>query len=135
VYRVQAWLEDFALAEKDGEKEVLLGPAQLKPEKVVWDTIRLLNFDAIYDGYVAQSPTPERFLDTLIRLEREVFHVEHAQPKAARKAYFYIGDPINLKDHLADYQRDRISTIDQLATQLRHTMQTNLAKISSAASR
>ena len=135
VYRVQAWLEDFALAEKDGEKEALLGPAQLKPEKVVWDTIRLLNFDAIYDGYVAQSPTPERFLDTLIRLEREVFHVEHAQPKAARKAYFYIGDPINLKDYLADYQRDRTSTIDQLANQLRQTMQINLAKISSAVSR
>ncbi|WP_199316961.1 hypothetical protein [Chroococcidiopsis sp [FACHB-1243]] len=29
---------------------------------------RLLNFDAIYDGYVAENLTPERFLDTLTRL-------------------------------------------------------------------
>ncbi len=135
VYKVQAWLEDFALAEKDDEAAVLLGPDRLKPEKVVWDTIRLLNFDAIYDGYVAQSPTPERFLDTLIRLEREVFQVEHAQPKAARKAYFYIGDPINLKDHLADYQRDRTGTISYLATRLHLKMQTNLVKIGNAVSR
>lgn len=130
VYRVQAWLEDADLVDGDVEKDVLLGPEQLKPEKVVWDTIRLLNFDAIYDGYVAQSPTQERFLDTLIRLEREVFHLEQAQPKAARTAYFYIGDPINLKDYLADYRSDRTGTIERLSQQLHQTMQTNLNKLS-----
>ncbi|HEY9661811.1 MAG TPA: lysophospholipid acyltransferase family protein, partial [Allocoleopsis sp.] len=31
--------------------------------------MRVLNFDAIYDGYVGEKPTPERFLDTLTRLE------------------------------------------------------------------
>ncbi|MEL6937904.1 MAG: 1-acyl-sn-glycerol-3-phosphate acyltransferase [Cyanobacteria bacterium J06598_1] len=130
VYRVQAWLEDSDLLEGEAGTKPLLGPNQVTPEAVVWDTIRLLNFDAIYDGYVAQSPTPERFLDTLIRLEREVFHVEHAQPKAARKARFSIGEPINLKDYLADYQRDRTGTVDRLAAQLHQTMQDNLTQLS-----
>ncbi|MEL6552658.1 MAG: 1-acyl-sn-glycerol-3-phosphate acyltransferase [Cyanobacteria bacterium J06621_11] len=130
VYRVQAWLEDADLVDGEAEQDVQLGPNQVKPEKVVWDTIRLLNFDAIYDGYVAQSPTQERFLDTLIRLEREVFHIEQAQPKAARTAYFYIGEPINLKDYLSDYRRDRTGTIEQLSGELRQTMQSNLDKLS-----
>lgn len=49
-------------------------------EVIYRDVLRLLNFDALYDGYVAEFPTPERFLDTLTRLEREVFNIE--QPKA-----------------------------------------------------
>lgn len=134
VYKVQAVLDDTEPTE--GEKAVkidLLGPERLTRDEVYWDTVRLLNFDAIYDGYVAESPTPERFLDTLTRLEREVFHQEHAQPKAPRKACFYIGDPINLKDYLDDYQRDRTATIDQISKNLRTTMQHNLDKMSRTA--
>ncbi|MGB7085083.1 MAG: 1-acyl-sn-glycerol-3-phosphate acyltransferase [Phormidesmis sp.] len=116
VYKMQALLEASALAEA----------SQAQANAIYWDTVRLLNFDAIYDGYVAESPTPERFLDTLTRLEREVFHLEHTQPKALRKACFYIGMPINLKDYLADYQCDRTNTIDDLAEHLRHIMQSNL---------
>ena len=124
VYKVQALLEDAETAGDDSTYE--LGGKRLAREDLYWDTVRLLNFDAIYDGYVAESPTPERFLDTLIRLEREVFHLEHAQPKAPRRAYFHIGEPINLKAYLADYQRDRSGTIDTLAESLRQTMQANL---------
>jgi 1-acyl-sn-glycerol-3-phosphate acyltransferase len=118
VYKVQALLEQIPL-EQTSLQQIL--PA------LYWNTIRLLNFDAIYDGYVAESPTAERFLDTLTRLEREVFHIEHAQPKAPRKACFHIGEPINLKDYLADYQRDRSGTIDQLSEQIRQIMQRNLS--------
>ncbi len=117
VYKVQALLEDAAVT-----------APKVTHESLYWNTVRLLNFDAIYDGYVAESPTQERFLDTLTRLEREVFHLEHAPPKAPRRACFYIGEPINLKDYLADYQRDRASTIDHLAAQLHQTMQSNLNK-------
>jgi hypothetical protein len=127
VYRVQALLEE-RLAAHTGEGPMALNG--LDAETLYWNTIRLLNFDAIYDGYVAESPTPERFLDTLMRLEREVFHQKQTpQPKAFRKACFYIGDPINLKAYLADYQRDRSKTSDRLAEQLRQIMQTNLNRL------
>ncbi|MBE9079246.1 1-acyl-sn-glycerol-3-phosphate acyltransferase [Romeria aff. gracilis LEGE 07310] len=102
---------------------------QDKYEAVHWITMRLLNFDAIYDGYVAEAPTPERFLDTLIRLEREVFQIEHPQPKAHRRACFYIGDPINLRHYLDDYAADRTATIEALTEQLRQTMQDNLNQL------
>ncbi|MEL6493010.1 MAG: 1-acyl-sn-glycerol-3-phosphate acyltransferase [Cyanobacteria bacterium J06621_3] len=119
VYKVQAVLEELAQSE----------PKTMTPEEIFWDAVRLLNFDAIYDGYVAEAPTPERFLDTLIRIEREVFHIEHAQPKAARRACFHVGEPLNLKDYLADYQRDRSGTVDRLAIQLHQTVQANLDSI------
>ena len=122
VYKVQATLEEIAT----GEQLERAVPKGYLWDSLYWDTVRLLNFDAIYDGYVAESPTPERFLDTLTRLEREVFHIEHAQPKAPRRACFHIGDPINLKDYLADYKRDRTGTVDLLAERLRTLMQENL---------
>ncbi len=130
VYKVQALLEEAEVSGDEGDYD--LAGKKLTREELYWDTVRLLNFDAIYDGYVAESPTPERFLDTLMRLEREVFHLEHAQPKAPRKAYFHISDLINLKDYLADYQRDRSGTIDQLSEHLRQTMQRDLNKMSSS---
>mgnify|MGYP001791359620 CR=1 FL=1 len=138
VYKVQALLEDLDLVDDGSDVDpsakqntVLLGPNQLKPQDVYWDTIRLLNFDAIYDGYVAEAPTPERFLDTLTRLEREVFHLVDAHPKAPRQACFDVGEPLNLKAYLSDYRRDRSGTVDRLAAELRQTMQANLDKMSS----
>ena len=95
---------------------------------------RLLNFDAIYDGYVAENPTPERFLDTLIRLEREVFEIDQPKPKGFRQAIVKIGTPVNLKDFFADYQRDRDckeqtsrnKTVSQVMLQIQQEVQNNL---------
>ncbi|MEA5466630.1 1-acyl-sn-glycerol-3-phosphate acyltransferase [Leptothoe sp. PORK10 BA2] len=114
VYKIQALLETEepkTIAEDDA---------------LYWTTVRLLNFDAIYDGYVADDPTPERFLDTLMRLEREVYQVEHIQPKAHRQAIFRVGEPINLKHYVADFRRDKAGTVGQLTEQLRQGVQTNL---------
>jgi 1-acyl-sn-glycerol-3-phosphate acyltransferase len=105
-----------------------------------WDivlkaTARVLNFDAIYDGYVSEKPTPERFLDTLIRLEREVFKIDQPHPKGYRQAYLRIGKPINLKEHVADYRLDRATTVNQIVQQLHHTVQRNLDVLSEATAR
>ncbi|ESA37045.1 acyltransferase [Leptolyngbya sp. Heron Island J] len=114
VYRVQALLES------EEPKTVA------EDDALYWTTVRLLNFDAIYDGYVAADPTPERFLDTLMRLEREVYQIEHIQPKAHRQAIFRVGTPINLKDYVQDFRRDKAGTVNRLTEQLRATVQENL---------
>lgn len=86
----------------------------------------LLNFVAIYDGYVAAAPTPERFLDTLTRLEREVFGINQPRPKGQRDVMVQIGSPINLKDWFEAYQSDRPGTVTQLSQQLQQTVQHQL---------
>lgn len=88
--------------------------------------LRVLNFDAIYDGYVAAAPTPERFLDTLIRLEREVFGIDKPPPKGHRVALLRIGNPINLKDHFEAFQKNKVETVSAIAQQLQNAVQTGL---------
>lgn len=97
--------------------------------------IRVLNFDAIYDGYVAEKPTPERFLDTLVRFEREVFNIDKPRPKAHRQAFLRVGQPVRLQDYLDAYSRDRAGTVATLVQQLQQTIQHNLNILSEATAR
>jgi hypothetical protein len=98
-------------------------------------TSRVLNFDAIYDGYVGTKPTPERFLDTLIRLEREIFDIDQPPAKGHRQAFVRVGNPVNLKEYLLDYQSNRAETVNRLVQQLQTTVQTNLDLLSEATAR
>ena len=123
VYKIQAVLEEQsqALETLDAGKAGVLYQA----------TERLLNFAAIYDGYVAESPTSERFLDTLMRLEREVFQLPKPIAKGPRKAIVRMGEPVNLKDYVQAYKQDRGTTTTQLTQQLQQAVQTNLDLINS----
>lgn len=97
--------------------------------------MRILNFDATYDGYVAEKPTPERFLDTLVRFEREVFGIDQPRPKAHRQAFLRIGQPVTLKDKLEAYRHDRARTVTALVEQVQQTIQRNLDILSDATAR
>lgn len=125
VYRAQQVLRSQADAEDDSKQW-----SKAAMEKAL---SRLLNFDAIYDGYVAANPTPERFLDTLIRLEREVFAIDHPPPKGDRRAIVRVGDAINLKDHFEDYQRDRHQTIQTLMLTIHDRVQEQIDQTNRAA--
>jgi 1-acyl-sn-glycerol-3-phosphate acyltransferase len=135
VYRIQHALEKaYTATGEEGSNGVYIDGADS------WEVMRkslsrVLNFDAIYDGYVAERPTPERFLDTLIRLEREVFNIDQPPAKGRRQAFLRVGKPVRLKDHLADYGRDRSATVTQLTQQLQQTVQRNLNVLSEATAR
>ncbi|OKH13757.1 1-acyl-sn-glycerol-3-phosphate acyltransferase [[Limnothrix rosea] IAM M-220] len=98
-------------------------------EKLYQSTMRLLNFDAIYDGYVEAYPTPERFIDTLTRLEREVFRVEIPEPKGLHEAWLKVGEPLNIQDYAEQYQGDRQGTIAQLTDKMQFEVQNNLLEM------
>ncbi len=113
VYRVQAIVEE----QENPSPEL---------QKIYQSTVRLLNFDALYDGYVAAAPTAERFLDTLTRLEREVFNIDQPEPKGDRLAYVKLGDPVNLADYYEAYRGDRTATVEELTAQMQQVVQANL---------
>lgn len=127
VYRIRHALEN--------RRNTLLADGTDGWQVMLRATTRVLNFDAIYDGYVAEKPTPERFLDTLIRLEREVFSIDQPPPKGYRQAFVRIGQPIRLQAHLEAYGVDRPSTVDQLVQQLHQAVQRNLDVLSEATAR
>lgn len=118
VYKIQSVLEERAQnwTEIEGETYNFISKA----------TFRLLNFDAIYDGYVADFPTPERYLDTLTRLERAIFNIDQPKPKANRNVYIRVGDAVNLKDHFESYKENRTETIEKLTNELQNRVQKNI---------
>ena len=95
-------------------------------EHIYLTTVRLLNFDAIYDGYVAEKPTPERFFATIDRFEREVFKIDRAKPKGRRKIIATIGASINLKDYWQAYQTEKEQTISYITQTAQQQVQANL---------
>ncbi|MEM8604904.1 MAG: lysophospholipid acyltransferase family protein [Cyanobacteria bacterium P01_H01_bin.121] len=130
VYRLQHYLQrqqdSMHEAEPDAANNTERVELSWPPELITKTLSRLLNFDAIYDGYVRKLPTPERFLDTLIRLEREIFEIDQPPPKSFRQAKIMLGEPINLKDYLSAYQGDRATTVEQVVTQIQDSVQTQL---------
>ncbi len=121
----------------DSESSSLTTESANRLELIDKSVKRLLNFDAIYDGYVAENPTPERFFDTLIRLEREVFAIDQPPPKGFRQALVKIGTPVNLKDFFADYQQarkgqggtSRNEIVEKLMLQIEQEVQKNLDQL------
>ena len=114
-YRIQQALEEPIASDRVWTWEFM--------SKAAW---RVLNFDAIYDGYVAAKLTPERFLDTLIRLERDVFNIDRPRPKGHRQALLRVAEPLNLKDWFADYQQNRANTVKSITEKIHQTVQQNL---------
>ena len=129
IYKVQSIL--FFLDPGDRQPEI-------DYEHIYQTTVRLLNFDAIYDGYVADKPTKERFIATIDRLEREVFNIDRPKFKGWRQAIVKIGTPIDLKKYWQAYQNipqtisqdlqleSRQETIDYLNRKAQQTVQANL---------
>ncbi|NJN24472.1 MAG: hypothetical protein HC810_08910 [Acaryochloridaceae cyanobacterium RL_2_7] len=98
----------------------------MTPEMLKRSISRLFNFAAISDGYVAENPTPERFLDVLVRFQREVFEIDRPQSEVMRWAYLQVGELFNLKDYWAEYKRDRHSTVERLIQKAQAEVQRKL---------
>jgi 1-acyl-sn-glycerol-3-phosphate acyltransferase len=77
---------------------------------------RVLQFVAIYEGYVRELSTVERFMDVLCLLEMEVFRERRMW--GPRKAVVKIGDPVNLSDSFAAYRTGKRAVIQNVSREL-----------------
>ena len=92
------------------------------------DLERLINFIAISDGYVATDPSPERFLEVIIRLEREVFGT--AKMRGPRVASLRVGEPKNIRECYATYKAQKRETVEQVTLDLETAVQTLVSDVS-----
>ena len=92
------------------------------------DLERLINFIAISDGYVAKEPSQERFLEVIIRLEREVFGT--AKMRGPRVASLRVGEPKNLRDCYDTYKAQKRETVEQITLELETAVRTLVTDIS-----
>jgi hypothetical protein len=80
------------------------------------DLSRLANWIAVYDGYVRADPSPERMVDTLIRLERECFRRERIG--GPRLCKIRLGEAIDLNAYWSDYENSRRATVAQVTQEV-----------------
>ena len=92
------------------------------------DLERLINFIAISDGYVAKEPSQERFLEVIIRLEREVFGT--AKMRGPRVASLRVGEPKNLRDCYDTYKTQKREMVEQITLELETVVQTLVTDVS-----
>ncbi len=92
------------------------------------DLERLINFIAISDGYVAKEPSQERFLEVIIRLEREVFGT--AKMRGPRVASLRVGEPKNLRDCYDTYKTQKREMVEQITLELETAVQTLVTDVS-----
>ncbi len=85
------------------------------------DLERLINFIAISDGYVAEERSPERFLEVIVRLEREVFGT--SKIRGPRVASIRVGEPKNLRECYDTYKAEKRETVEQITLELETTVQ------------
>jgi 1-acyl-sn-glycerol-3-phosphate acyltransferase len=87
---------------------------------------RLVNF-LIFDGdYLTKKATPERFVEIIKRLEREIYgHPKFSHPRTAQVR---LGEVIDLKDHLETYLSNKKAIVKSITNQLELTI-SNLLKL------
>ena len=92
------------------------------------DLERLINFISISDGYVAEEQSPERFLDVILRLEREVFG--RSEMRGPRVVSLRIGEPKNLRECYDTYRTQKRETVEQITHKLETEVQSLVGGLS-----
>lgn len=91
------------------------------------DLDRVVHYLTYDENYLRDNPTPERFIEHLRRLEREVYG--QAKLVYPRIAVVKIGDVVNLKDHFEAYEADKKTHVRDVAHGMEENMMTMLASI------
>ena len=92
------------------------------------DLERLINFISISDGYVAEEPSPERFLEVILHLEREVFG--KSEMRGPRVASVRVGEPKNLREYYDAYKTQKRETVKQITHELETSVQSLVGGLS-----
>lgn len=101
---------------------------QQEARGLYYDIRRVLHIVALYDGYVRETLTAERFMDVLGLLELEVFG--RRRVRGPRKAIVKIGEPLNLRDYYPRYQTDRRGAVKEVTQSLESSVRLMLAGLS-----
>jgi len=89
--------------------EKLMGERRKAASDLYEDLWRVLQFVAIYEDYVNELMTVERFMDVLCLLEMEVLGERRVW--GPRRAILRVGEAVDLRNHLAAYREKKRETV------------------------
>lgn len=116
-------IDDFVYADEEGLSEY---ERQLHAEKATEikgfykDLDRVVNFVSIYDGYIKEHMTQERFADVLERIEHEVFG--KTTIKGPRCIIIDVGHPIDLRSYQQEYKTSKKVALQKITDDLSSQM-------------
>jgi hypothetical protein len=106
-----------------------LADEQSRAAVVLYDDLwRVLQFVAIYEGYVRESLTVERVMDVLCLLEMEVFNERRIW--GPRKAVIRVGELVSLRDRFDAYKSDKRGTVRKTSLALESSVREMLNDLS-----
>ena len=114
-------------------QQKLLNERQQAARDLYDDLWRVLQLIAIYDGYVRESLTVERFMDVLCLLEMEVLGERRIW--GPRKALVRVGDSVDLRDHFSAYKTDKRGVIQEVTLAIESRVRQMLATLADSARR
>ena len=91
------------------------------------DLDRIVNFIAISEEYIGESPYQERFLEVITRFEVEVFG--HSKVKGPRNAFVRLGAPKNLLNAYEPYKKAKRQIAQQITLELESEVQNIVASM------
>lgn len=91
------------------------------------DLDRVVYFLTYDEAYLQESQTPERFIDVIRRLEREVFG--DARLTYPRVAAVKVGEVINLKEQFPSYELDKKGYVKHMVSELEENMRLMLTRM------
>jgi hypothetical protein len=100
---------------------------RVRARPLLRDLERLANWIAVYDGYVAADPSPERMADTLTRLERECWG--KTRLKGHRTCRVRLGELLNLQDCYQAYEKDRRGEVSRVTREVERRVAAALTAI------
>lgn len=92
------------------------------------DLNRVVTFICIYDGYVTEHMTQERYSDVIERMEIEIFDGDPSI-KGPREILIDVGEAIDLSDFYADFKKEKKATIQKVTDLIFEEISTMLAAL------
>ena len=92
------------------------------------DLNRVVNFICIYDGYVTERMTQERYADVIERMESEIYGGDPAI-KGPREVLIDVGEAIDLSLYYEAYKKEKKQTIAKVTDEIFNQISTMLAQL------
>ncbi|MDQ5937710.1 MAG: 1-acyl-sn-glycerol-3-phosphate acyltransferase [Cyanobacteriota bacterium erpe_2018_sw_21hr_WHONDRS-SW48-000092_B_bin.40] len=92
------------------------------------DLNRVVTFICIYDGYVTEHMTQERYSDVIERMEIEIFDGDPTI-KGPREILIDVGEAIDLSAYYADFKKEKKATIAKVTDLIFSEISTMLTKL------
>jgi 1-acyl-sn-glycerol-3-phosphate acyltransferase len=109
-------------------QQVLFDEERRRLETLLRDVDRLTLFSNFHDAYLAEWPSPERIVDVLDRLYREV-HGGRRPRLPLRRALVDVAEPVDLVGELDGYRADKKGTVAMLTATLQERTQALLEEL------